>query len=193
MKRILRKALQIFLSLFLSFVIVLTGLYVINKINYSKLITQEEFIADFNENKEKFETVKDYMLTIDQDIYLNPKNYTEKVHEHNVKTSLEFIFSQLNYNEVIKYGNINFEYHREDKFQMRITYEEKTKNIYNYVDLGEHWYYSSFEYDLTPDEATEIVKNKLIFVAVVIILSIGLYFILGLIPPFKKRKFLSDI
>ena len=191
----LKKIIQIFLALFLSFVIVLAGLYVMNEHKYSKLITSDELTADFNKNKERFETVKNYLLKQDENYSLYRGDYTKIIQDENVNLALEFIFTQPNCYKIVRCesNDINFEYKREDDWHMIITYKEELDNIQNYSELGGNWYYYDFQYDLSPNQVKEMVQNKLIFFAVVIILSIGFYLLIGLIPYFKKPKNSSNV
>ena len=190
LEEVFKKLIQVFLSLFLAFVLVIACPYAIHEIR-NKSITPRDFVANFNENKEKFETVKNYMMKQGQNYSLYRGDYTEKVHDENVKSALEFIFTQQDCNKVVRCENddISFEYEPEGRWHTIITYKEKLDSIQNYSELGDNWYYYGFEYDLSPNEMRERTVNKLIFFGVTIIL----YLILGKTPPFRKQTKWIDI
>ncbi len=201
MKKVLKQIIRILLALVLAYILFLVGSKAYFKMYYGRLInspppkTTEESIADFNANKEKFEAIKDYIIAEeDEQLYLTAKNYEQKVHDESIKSDLEFIFTQLKYSIVVQRGNrdVCFRYDRKDFAESGIIYSENLKSeaLFRCSNLGGNWYdfYIGHSYQINPREKFPLEYQCIVYV----VLSIGLYLLLGKIPPFRKRKCLDN-
>ena len=202
MKKVLKQIIRIFLALVLAYILFSVGARIYCEIEFRKVTnarppkTTEESIADFNANKEKFEAIKDYIIAEeDEQLYLTVKNYEQKVHDESIKSDLEFIFTQLKYSIVVQRGDrdVCFRYDRKDFAESGIIYSENLKSeaLFRCSNLGGNWYdfYIGHSYQINPREKFPLKYQCIVYA----ILSIGLYLLLGKIPPFRKRKCLDNI
>ena len=201
MKKVLKQIIRIFLALVLAYILFSVGAKIYCEIEFRKVTnarppkTTEESIADFNANKEKFEVIKDYIIAEeDEQLYLTTKNYEQKVHDENIKSDLEFIFTQLKYSIVEQYSDscVCFKYDRKDLAESGVVYSKNQEpgGLFQCSELGENWYnfFLGYTYDINPIEKFAVEFRWIVY----IILSIGLYLLLGKIPPFRKRKCLDN-
>lgn len=198
LKKVLKQIIRIPLALLLAFILSLTGSRIIEHINYIPSISNEEYITIFTENKEIFETVKNYVWTKDNGFSLNSQNYKGEVNDKNVKSALKFIFNQLYDSRVVK-GEVDedilFIYKPDYNTTKMIIYKEKPEGTQNYLDLGGNWYYNNY-YLNTPDLPWEEVQKdfqktliaNIIFSISVIVFFVVFYLLMGLIPYFKRQK-----
>ena len=201
LKKVLKQVIRIPLALFLAYILLSIGTRAYCEFEYRRAVntplakSQEECIADFNANKEKFEAIKDYILTENKKLYLTHENYKEEVHDENVKSDLEFIFTQLEYSIVSQRdsGGVSFSYASTKLTRAGIIYSENLESggFFQCWNLGENWheYFIGYPYDENPLEN----YPPAFWWTICAILSIGLYLVLGLIPPFKKRKIPSGV
>ena len=155
-------------------------------------ISMEKVISNFNENKEKFEVVKDYMLTKDGDFNLTPHDYLEKVQDENVKLALKIIFTQLDcdviYNSNAVYFNYDGNRHNSGIFYSKNSTFSRGSSFNS--DLGDNWYSFSQSYG---DTFTIQLFHPAILLTAISVLFVGFYLLIGLIPYFKKRKIPSNV
>ncbi len=200
MKKVLKQIIRILLALVLAYILFLVGSRVYFKMYCNGFFyppppkTTEESIADFNANKEKFEAIKDYIIAEDEQLYLTAKNYEQKVYDENIKSDLEFVFTQLKYSIVEPYSDscVCFKHDRKDNAESGIIYSENQEpgGLFQCSELGGNWYnfFLGHTCHIEPRKMFPLEYQCIVYV----VLSIGVYLLLGKIPPFRKRKCLDN-
>ncbi len=184
----LKKIIRILLALILSFVIISFSDYVISVVTPT---LDEKSVASFNKNKEKFEKVKDYVLTKNENFRLTYEDYTAQVLDENVKSEIEFIFTKMNTSSVVlKNGDVVFYCSSsQPAFSFKIVYKNTDNDFSGYSELGGNWYYRSHIQVggvafFTPYNP----KVKFFLFIGFIILTFCFYLIFGKISYFKNAK-----
>lgn len=185
LKNVLKQIGQISLALLLSCMLFnfVTYIYreVDNKIAASipPSKTEEESIADFNANKEKFETIKNYVLKKGGISYLYFDDYEGAVNDEDVKSALDFVFTQLNYNKVMEYGEgeVFFYYDKNGYHTSGIAYSEGAKRNVFLLDseIQKNWYTIDHSYYGDPLENIPHIFLR----AIHFVLWVAVYLLLG--------------
>ncbi len=193
----MKTIIRIFLALFLSCILVFVVQEILCEIQRQKQlpapkISMGKVISNFDENKEKFEIVKNYMLTKDGDFYLNARNYPERVQDETVKSALKVIFTQLDcdviYNSNAVYFNYDGNCHDSGIFYSKTSTFSRASSFDS--DLGDNWYSFSRSYG---DTFTIRFFHPAILLTAIVVLFVVFYLLIGLIPLLKKRKIADEI
>lgn len=144
---------KIIITITLIFVIGI-GIFFYNLLNVK--ITKESVISDFNQNKEHFTIVKDYLMTQSEDYYINLNSYKEDIDDENVKNSVDHLvnmgYSKM-YNIPVSNSTesmyIAFIRKGNDKDEFGVIFAQHKSNNYGLVmDLiGNDWYYHWMGFD----------------------------------------------
>lgn len=198
---ILKKQLQILLAVILASAVSAVGIYAIESMIYHP-VSNIEYIALFNENREKFEVMKDYMLTKGGEVSLDSQNYKEKVSDENVRAALKFYFKALrdkyDYCRVAKKEEseaIYFEYKPDFNTFKHIIYQEDPEGVQDYLELDKNWYYEDnyretmeYTWGETKKEASQKEREAIAFYISAFVFFGIFYPVLGKIPPFRKKE-----
>ena len=68
-------------------------------------ITKENVVSVFNENRQHFITIKDYLLTKEDNYYVDFDTYNDEIEDENVKISIRYLFNKLGYGRIYKYDD----------------------------------------------------------------------------------------
>lgn len=164
----MKKLFRIILLLIISAVIFIGGTSLFSAIrkqiitkNASEIpeLSTEEKISFFNENKEKFEAIKNYLLTAPSDYELNKNNFKADVDVDEVKTAAEYLFSLKCRSIKRNAESVSFKFEGlYSSCSIICITDSKTADLCcGNIDLGDNWWYTLWPY---PDDRIEPMRQS---------------------------------
>lgn len=68
-------------------------------------ITKENVVSVFNENRQHFITIKDYLLIKEDKYYIDFDTYNDEIEDEHVKMSIRYLINKLGYRRIYKYDD----------------------------------------------------------------------------------------
>lgn len=198
MKHVSRNVIALILSVIVFLIGYDTICSAVQKIAYQKELHERnapynEIIKKFNRNNEKFEAVKDYMLTEEDGFELTAENYSNEINDEEIKKAAKLIFSKLKYETVKKTSDIVTFKVKDNNLQKLVFFEDASKYEAPEYELYENVLYGNWRiFNLSHGiDGPLVILGRMWYVYLLLVFALLLfifYRILGLLPRFGKKQ-----
>ncbi len=138
-------------------VIILIGVFILLKSQYStEVITQEKIIEEFNDNRDYFNVIKEYLLSQPENYYINIDTYSDDINNPEVVEAITYLVNDLNYKKIYTSGQSHntenyymiFLKNGNDSDELGVIYTNSTVDYGMTMELiADNWYFHWMGYD----------------------------------------------